>query len=93
MAKLISLSHSGKLDTGKKISTDEHKLTIPKATHRLEREEYESEGGGTWLQAGMPVLYGPHSDRPWVQILRALTHGDKRSVAYASHPELPPTKS
>jgi len=28
-----------------------------------------------WLEAGLPVLSGPHQDRPWVQILRELIHG------------------
>ena len=93
MAKLITLSHSGKLDIRKKISTDKPKLTPHKVSHTPEKVEYEAEDGGTWIQAGMPVLYGSHSDRPWVQILRALAHGDKRGVAHASHPEFPPTKS
>jgi len=29
---------------------------------------------GAWLEAGMPALYGPHQNRHWVQILRALTY-------------------
>ncbi len=27
-----------------------------------------------WLEAGLPALAGPHQDRPWVQVLRALIH-------------------
>jgi hypothetical protein len=30
---------------------------------------------GTWLGAGLAALYGPQRNRPWVQILRALSHG------------------
>ena len=89
----MSLSHSGKLDTKKKISIGKPALTLAGRTHRSDREEYEAEDGGTWLEASMPPLYGPHSDRSWVQVLRALAHGDRIGVAYASHPEFPPTKS
>ena len=28
-----------------------------------------------WLAADLPALRGPHQDRPWVKILRALSHG------------------
>jgi len=28
-----------------------------------------------WLEAGLPALSGPHQNRPWVQVLRTLTHG------------------
>jgi hypothetical protein len=28
-----------------------------------------------WLEADLPALAGPHQDRPWVQVLRALIHG------------------
>jgi len=93
MARLISLSHSGKLDTKKKISTGKPALTPAGTTHRSEREEYEAEDGGTWLEASMPALYGPHADRPWVQMLRELTRGHIEGVAHATHPESQPTKS
>ena len=26
-----------------------------------------------WLQAGLPVLYGPHASHPWVRVLRTIT--------------------
>ena len=28
-----------------------------------------------WLEAGLPALSGPHQNRPWVQVLRALIQG------------------
>lgn len=93
MAKLISLSHTGKLDTGQRVSTDKPEFILRKVSHTPGKAEYEGEDSAAWLQGSMPALYGPHSDRPWVQVLRALAHGDKIGVAYASHPEFPPTKS
>jgi len=28
----------------------------------------------TWLETGLPALYGPHCNRPWVQVLSAIAH-------------------
>jgi hypothetical protein len=28
-----------------------------------------------WIEAGLPALSGPHQNRPWAQVLRALIHG------------------
>ncbi|MGQ9546980.1 MAG: hypothetical protein ACUVTR_07565, partial [Dehalococcoidia bacterium] len=55
--------------------------------------QFYEQDGGAWLQVQMPAFYGPHSDRPWVQRLRALAYGDNRMVACASQPETKPTKS
>ena len=79
MAKLISLSRSGRLDTGKKVSTCDRHPTGSKEGNEIQKVEYQGNDEGTRLQAKMPALYGPHSDRPWVQILRALGHGDNRA--------------
>lgn len=84
MAKLISLSYSGKLDAGKAISTDKPAVSLASTSHTSERGKCRAEEDTTWLQASMPALYGPHCDRPWVQMLRALTHGDSKGVAHAS---------
>jgi hypothetical protein len=46
MAKLISLSRSGRLDTGKKVSTDESHLTVSKEGNAIEKVEYDD---GAWL--------------------------------------------
>lgn len=59
----------------------------------VSQKKFHEWDGGAWLQVEMPAFYGPHSDRPRVQVLRALVYGDNRSVAYASHPEIQPTKS
>jgi len=93
MARLISLSHSGKLDTGKKISTGKPAPILSGTTHRSEGEKYEPGDGATWLDASLPALYGPHPNRPWVQMLRELTRGHAEGVVHATHPESQPTKS
>ena len=28
----------------------------------------------TWLETGLPALYGPHCNRPWVQVLSAIAY-------------------
>lgn len=40
-----------------------------------EEEEDELDDFGTWLEAGLPALYEPQQNHPWVQILGALSHG------------------
>jgi len=37
--------------------------------------EDELDDFGTWLEAGLPALYEPQQNHPWVQILGALSHG------------------
>ena len=37
--------------------------------------QYQGKDDGAWLNTEVPALTGPHSDRPWVQVLRALAHG------------------
>jgi len=32
----------------------------------------ELEDAAAWLRVRMPALYGPHSDRDWVKLLRQL---------------------
>ena len=93
MARLISLSHSGKLDTKQKISIGKPAPTLGSTPHRSEGEDYGAGHGGTWLEASLPALYGSHADRPWVQMLRKLTRGHIEGVAHATHPESQPTKS
>lgn len=45
-----------------------------------EEGTYQDKDDGTWLNARLPALCGPHSDRPGAQVLRALAHayGDMR---------------
>lgn len=92
MAKLISLTRTTRIDMGKR--------SCAKPAHALSKKGVDmpqkrccQQDDGAWLQVEMPALYGPHSDRPWVQALRALVYGDNRMAAYASHPQAQPTKS
>ena len=93
MARLISLSHSGRLDTRKKTSTGSSVPTPAGTSCRSQSAKYEAGDDSTWLRASLPALYGPHADRPWVHMLRELTRGHAESVAHATHPEPQPTKS
>ncbi len=73
MARLITLREMGQLHswiTHKDKSGDRQP---PKKV--ISKEVTSRKDVGTWLQATLPSLYGPHQDRPWVQILRALSHG------------------
>lgn len=73
MARLISLREMGKLHswiTHKvKMDSQPSREEIRKKTPRQRKDD------GDWLKAGLPALYGPHQNRPWIQVLRALTHG------------------
>lgn len=75
MTQLVNLREMGELHwwiTHK----DRHKDNKPSQRAR------EISGGKTnagktaqyWLEAGLPALSGPHRNRPWVQVLRALIH-------------------
>jgi hypothetical protein len=92
MAKLITLSRTTKLDMGKRSCAKPAPALSKKGVDVPQSQLYEQDGSA-WLQAEMPAFHGPHSDRPWVQALRALVYGDNRMVAYASHPKTQPTKS
>lgn len=92
MAKLISLSRTTELDVGNRTCPEPAPVPSKKGVDVAQRQFYEQDGGA-WLQAEMPAFYGPHSDRPWVQRLRALVYGDNRMAAHPSHPEAKPTKS
>lgn len=73
MARLISLREMGQLHfwiTHKDKSGD--RQSPGKA---ISKEPILKKDIGTWLQAALPSLHGPHQDRLWVQILRALSHG------------------
>ncbi len=75
MARLITLRESGQLNTWIKYqSKPQHIPSREKTT--LKEAQYQDEDNGAWLSAGLPALHGPHSNRPWVQVLWALTHGD-----------------
>ena len=92
MARLVSLREMGNLNTWvRHRSRSQHIPLREKAT--LKGEQYQGRDDDAWLSADLPTLHGPHSNHPWVQVLRALVYGDNRSAAYASHQEIQPTKS
>lgn len=41
--------------------------TVRRLVNRLSMQEQDK-----WLQANLPALYGPHSSRPWVRVLKSL---------------------
>mgnify|MGYP001041148585 CR=1 FL=1 len=92
MAKLIPLSRMGKLEVGKRSCAKPSPALLRKDVD-VSRKKFHERDGGAWLREEVPAFCGPHSDRPWVQVLRALVYGDNRTVAYASHPEIQPTNS
>jgi len=74
MARLISLREMGKLHswiTGK----DKPKDSQPPKKEINKEMLTSKKDSGDWLKADLPALYGPHQNRPWVRILRALAHG------------------
>mgnify|MGYP001121167933 CR=1 FL=1 len=74
MTRLISLREMGQLHSW---ITRKDKLEDSQLPEKKTSKEKPSPGKdtGAWLEAGLPALYGPHQNRPWVQILRALSHG------------------
>ena len=75
MARLISLRETGKLSAWIKCqSKPQHIASREKTT--LKEAQYQDRNNGAWLSASLPALHDPHSDRPWVQVLWALAHGD-----------------
>jgi len=77
MARLISLREMGELDAWVKCS-DKPQHTQVKEGIMPGEGQYQGKDDGAWLSAKLPALYGPHSDRPWAQMLRALAHGDMK---------------
>ena len=48
-------------------------LNLPKKKlHRIVTR-LSAQEPDAWLQAGLPVLYGPNASRPWVNVLRTIT--------------------
>jgi len=41
-----------------------------------EESKYHHKDDGAWLSTGLPDLHGKHPNRPWIQVLLALTHGE-----------------
>jgi len=74
MARLISLREMGKLDAWIKCRAKPQHTPV-KERIMPDGGQYQGKDDGAWLNAEVPALTGPHSDRPWVQVLRALAHG------------------
>jgi hypothetical protein len=74
MARLISLRETGKLNTGIKCQSKSQHIPLREKT-MLKGGQYQDRDNGAWLSAGLPALYGPHSNCPWAQLLWSLTHG------------------
>ena len=75
MARLISLREMTELNAWIKCQGTPQ-YTPVKERIMPDRGQYRGKkDDGAWLKAEVPALYGPHSDHPWVQILRALMHG------------------
>jgi len=64
MARVISLSRSGKLDTRSKISTGKSVPTPASTSCRSQSAKYEAEDDSTHLRASLSALHGPYADRP-----------------------------
>ena len=73
MARLISLREMGELNAWTKYS-GKPQHTPAREGIMPDKGQYQGKDDGAWLNAKLPALYGPHSDRPWAQILRALAH-------------------
>jgi len=72
MARLIRLRETGQLHcwTPRIDRSGDSQPPKKKMSSRKTPAKY----AGAWLEAGMPALYGPHQNRHWVQILRAITY-------------------
>ena len=77
MARLISLREMGELNAWIKCS-DKPQHTVVKERIMTDECQYQGKDDCAWLNARLPALRGPHSDRPWVQVLRVLAHGDTK---------------
>ena len=78
MARLISLREMGELDTWIKCQGTPQYTPVKKRIMPDSGQYQGKKDDGVWLKAEVPALYGPHSDRPWAQVLRALTQGGSK---------------
>jgi hypothetical protein len=75
MARLINLREMGELHSWINHHPDKPKgIALSKNKVQTKRQSVSTDSGA-WLEAGLPALYGPEPNRPWVQALRAITHG------------------
>jgi hypothetical protein len=71
MSRLISLREMGKLHSW--ITHKDKVDTQPPREGIRKKISGPGKDDGEWLKVGLPALHGPHQNRPWAQILRALT--------------------
>jgi len=71
MARLISLREMGELHSWITHKDNQGGSQSPKKKTGKEKP-MKGKDAGAWLEVSLPALYGPHQNRPWVQVLRAL---------------------
>jgi hypothetical protein len=59
------------LEKGKHPQTT--KIAIPKRKIRRIVTRLSMQEPDHWIKAGLPALYGPHSSRPWVRMLKSFS--------------------
>jgi hypothetical protein len=93
MARLINLRERGELHlwVNGLHQSDGHKRTVPRFKLRPESDKPTENKYRVWLEAGLPALYGPHHNHPWVQTLAAIAHETKSVTRLLSG--IAPTKS
>ncbi|MFU8796408.1 MAG: hypothetical protein ACNA7X_03820, partial [Dehalococcoidia bacterium] len=76
MTRLVNLREMGELHSWITHKDKQGANKTPRQGRQTSKPEPKA---GTaeevWLEAGLPALSGPHQNRPWVQVLRALIHG------------------
>jgi hypothetical protein len=76
MTRLVNLREMGELHSR---ITHKHRQGANKPPRQGRQTSKPNPNAGmteqVWLEAGLPALSGPHQNRPWVQVLRALIHG------------------
>jgi len=76
MTRLVNLREMGEIHAW---ITHKGKPTDDKPPRQVREISKKKPNAGMteelWLEAGLPALSGPHRNRPWVQVLRALIHG------------------
>lgn len=88
MARLINLREQGQLHlwvTHRAKKHRPHRSRSPAFTPRANDTEC-----GAWLEAGLPAVCGPQANRPWVQVLKAIT--GQPDEAFKRGTRIQPTK-
>jgi hypothetical protein len=73
MTRLISLREMGELHSWITHKDKPRGSQSPKKK-RSKEKPMRGKDAGAWLEVTLPALHGPHQNRPWVQVLRALAH-------------------